>query len=509
MKRPNIVMLVNDQEAYYRHGWDGGVQPFRPNFDRLAAAGVRFSRAYTACPLCTPARLSMMTGLLPHNHGYLTLDPAEDGPHRSCSTVFAELAGAGYDLYHYGKWHAGPGTSADHGCVGVSRPGFGNPYLTDDYRAYCRRSGIREASFNLEHVFLEPVSPDRPVPGPGYQCRAADLHPHVTGTLETETDGHEAFFLANMAAERLEQIAGSERPFFLRVDFYGPHAPYLVSPEYARLYPPHLITEYGSFQDDLVGKPAVYRKEWNSPFGNDGRLKVPNALPWTEWQRILRYVYAHVTQVDAAGGIVLDALDRLDLSANTVVVWTADHGDPIGAHGGHFGKESFLSEEAIRIPMTIRWPERIAGGQETDALAGNVDVPVTLLDAAQTAFPDTVDGASLLNLLDDDGSLDTDAEWRRSIVSETHGHHWESVVGRALVTDRYHLAAYRYGEVPDFVRPGDLADDMVELYDLVSDPFQLTNLALDPDCFELRDALFAELVDEQRRTSDTCALRER
>lgn len=507
-KRPNIVMMVNDHEAYYRHGWDGGTRPARPQLDRLQRDGVSFDRAYTTCPLCTPARRSMMTGLLPHNHGHLTLDNRENGPVREYGNLYTELYKAGYDVIEYGKWHAGPGTAKDFGATGLSYPHFGNPYQTPEYTEYCRTLGIEEARFDLEHVFLEPVSPDKPVPGPGYRCTAPHFHPHVTGVMETETAGHESFFLANLARRRLNGLAErrgaeAERPFFLRLDFYGPHAPYLVSKEFLDLYPAEDIQEYGSYRDDLSDKPAVYMKEWNTPFGTDKRLAVPSALDWSEWQRILRYVYAHVTQVDAAGGIVLDALEEFGFVEDTLVIWTTDHGDPISAHGGHFGKESFLSEESIRIPLAMRWPGYVAPNQASPALVSNMDVPVTVLTAAGTSFLGPVDGRSLFDAVDTDGIDDRRNDgtpWRSDIVVETHGHHWEKVVGRAIVTDRYHFAKYRFRETPDFVRPGDNVEDMVELYDLESDPYQLTNLARN-DSF--RDEVHDSIERLDRRRADS------
>jgi arylsulfatase A-like enzyme len=478
-KRPNILMMVNDHEAFYRHGWDGGARPQRPALQRLASGGVRFDRAYTACPLCTPARRSLMTGMLPHNHGYLTLDPAENGPERTFGDIYTLLGQQGYDLNYFGKWHAGTGTAKDYGCNGFSYPEFGNPYVTREYAAYCRRLGISEASFDLEHVFLEPVSPDQPTPGPGYRCTAPHFHPHVTGVMETESEGHESAFLAHLACNRLEELAeeNGDRPFFVRVDFYGPHAPYLVSQEFLDLYSADEILEYGSFRDELHTKPAVYQKEWNSPFGEDHRITQPSVMSWSEWQRILRYVYAHVTQVDAAGGKVLDALERLGLAEDTLVIWTTDHGDPIAAHGGHFGKESFLSEESARIPFAMRWPGHISSDQHTDALVSQVDVPVTLLEAAGTSFTGPVDGRSLFGLIDESGTVRRPHDWRDAVMVETHGHHWEKVVGRALITERYHYAAYAYLEQPDFVRDGDWTVAMEELYDLERDPYQLTNLA--------------------------------
>ena len=175
-QRPNIIFMLNDNQAYYRYGWDGGLMPARPHFDRLAREGIDFQRAYSACPLCTPARRSMITGLLPHNHGFLTLEEDENSEEHDEGIVFDRLAEQGYRNYYYGKWHTGPGTAADLGCEGVSYPGYGNPYIWPEYEAYCKARGMEIASFDVEHVVWEPVAPEKPSPGPGYRCEM-DRHP--------------------------------------------------------------------------------------------------------------------------------------------------------------------------------------------------------------------------------------------------------------------------------------------------------------------------------------------
>ena len=510
--RPNIVFILNDNQAYYRHGWDGGVEPARPYFDRLAHEGVDFERAYTACPLCTPARRSMITGLFPHNHGFLTLEKDENSTVCDQGILFPLLAEQGYRNYYYGKWHTGPGTAHDYGCEGFSHPGFGNPYITPEYKAYVEARGMDIASFDVEHVVWEPVAPDAPDPGPGYRCEMDHLHPHITGVLETPPDTHESFFIANLVCEKLRELAerSDEQPFFFHVDFYGPHPPYLASPEFFAAYDPEEILEYASFHDDLSNKPQVYRKEMNEPMGRDGKLVFPSPLPWGEWQRILAYVYAQITQVDAAGGMILDELDRLGLAENTLVIWTTDHGDPIAAHGGHWAKEAFLDEEVLSIPMVMRWPGHIAPGQTSQHMVSNVDLPVTMLDAAGTSFTGPVDGRSLLDLVLEERVGAGAEAWREDVVCETHGHHREPVVGRAVITQRYKYAAYKYLEVPDYLDAHDDAHDppqqMREFYDLQEDPYQLHNLVDEPAYREVVADLKRRLQSWRERTGDPVSL---
>jgi len=125
-ERPNMLLLVNDHQAYCRHGWDAGVMPRRPHFDRLATGGTRSGQAFTASALCVPARRTMATGLLPHTHGLI--DNNEERPQRSRDFWWLRLAEVGYRNLHFGKWHQGLDTGQDNGCEGFSLPSCGNPY---------------------------------------------------------------------------------------------------------------------------------------------------------------------------------------------------------------------------------------------------------------------------------------------------------------------------------------------------------------------------------------------
>ena len=311
-----------------------------------------------------------------------------------------------------------------------------------------------------------------------------------------------------MASDKLRELAERDdgQPFAMHVHFYGPHAPYFASPEYLAMYAPEEIQEYGSFRDDLSGKPPVYLKEMNEPLGRDDRLVFPNPLPWSEWQRLLAYVYAQITQVDAAGGMILDELDRLGLAEDTLVIWTTDHGDPVAAHGGHYGKESFMSEEVLSIPFAMRWPEAIQPGQVSQHLVSNVDLPVTLLDAAGTSFAEPVDGSSLLDVALDGRSVTGANTWREDIMCETHGHHREPVVGRTIITQRHHYTAYKFREVPHYLTELNPPEETSELYDLQEDPYQLHNLAEDPAHQEIVADLRRRLERWQERTGDPVAL---
>ena len=481
-RRPNILFLLNDHQAYYRHGWDGGPPVQRPHFDRLAAGGVTFGRAYTAAPLCGPARRTMLTGLFPHTHGEIK----NDTNHPYDRELYLDtLAANGYRSHYFGKWHAGAGTAHDHGCEGFSYPSYNNPYTKPEYAAYLADRGLPEPAVRIERSFWA-----RPAMRPGqlYSQREAWCNEHATGILVTPSDTHEAFFLANLACDKLREIAAhaSPEPFALRVDFWGPHQPYFPTQEFADRYDPEQIPEYGSFRDDLATKPEIYRTESNRGISRGRKIIQPCPLPWSEWQKVLARSYAQTTLIDAAGGRILDTLDRLGLAQNTLVVWTTDHGDAVACHGGHFDKASYMPEEMVRIPLAIRFPGLIPPGQASDRLVSNLDLAPTLLDAAGLTFGQPVHGASLLPLC-----AGRDEPWRDDLLCETHGH-GENHVGRLVVTRRYKYVANQ--------------GQMHELYDLERDPFELTNLIDDPGHQPVLADLRARLANWQQRTGDPRAV---
>lgn len=464
-KRPNILLLVNDHQAYYRHGWDGGVRPQTPNFDRLAAGGIRYERSYCATPLCGPSRRTLITGLYTHNHrnyfNYTNAPYAHD-------VYLQTLVDNGYRCAYYGKWHAGPGTPQDFGCDGFSATDYGNPYITPEYQAHLEKHNLPPAEHLVETVFHSPVTEQefpRLAEGKRYRCDNYWCGEHASGLTITPKETHESFFLANLACEQLEAYARNRedgRPFHLRVDFWGPHQPYFPTAEFADLYDPQQIDVYGNHHDDLRNKPDYYWHEYHHRLaGDDGRALVPSPLPWSEWQKVIARAYGHITMIDAAGGLILDKLQELGLAENTLVLWTADHGDALASHGGRFDKGSYLTEEIVRVPLAMRLPGVIPPAQQSDALVSGVDIVPTILDAAGMT-PQNLDGSSLLPL-----AMGAAREWRQALLIETYGHGFGVVdIGRAIVKGPYKYIAYQ-------AHTG-------ELYNLQEDPYELHNLIDDP-----------------------------
>ena len=485
--KPNIVLLVNDHQAYYRHGWDGGVKPQTPNFDRLADEGMRFTRAYTTVPLCGPSRRTMITGLYPHNHrNYYNYS---DAPYDH-EVYLNNLADAGYRNYYFGKWHAGPGTALDFNSTGFSDTDYGNPYINPVYQDYLQRKGLPRAEHYVERHFWNDVFRQQ-FPklrdGITYRSESAWCGEHAVGLTTTPKETHEAFFLADLACDQLTEIANSDddRPFHLRVDFWGPHQPFFPTAEFANLYDPESIGEYGSFRDTLEGKPELFHHDNNQPLSDENNhFHTPSPLKWEEWQRMVALAYAHITMIDAAGGVILDKLKELGLDENTIVIWTSDHGDGLASHGGRFDKGSYITEEVSRVPLAVRWPGKIAPHQTNDDLVCSIDLAPTLLNMADTGFAKPVDGRSWLPLATGAGS-----GWRDSLMIESFGHGYGvHHIVRAVLAGSY---KYIYNH-----------EQMDELYHLESDPYELNNLIDDPGHSEMLAEMRQLLKDWQQATGD-------
>ncbi|MCP4763815.1 MAG: sulfatase-like hydrolase/transferase [archaeon] len=481
-KKPNIIFLLNDHDAYYGHGeMAGGPKIQRPNFDKLADKGIKFTHAYSVCPLCGPARRSMLTGLYPHNHNEIknnTNYPFDK------DTYLDLLSDAGYKNYYYGKWHAGPGTALDHNCEGFSYTGYNQPYNKPEYKEYIEKNNLPEFEARIVTHLMKKWA--------NLFCgyKVGELYKpkgllgpaaHATGIMEIPKENHEAFFLASLACDKLKEIAknGNEKPFHLRVDFWGPHMPYFVTQEYLDKYNPEDIPEYPNFKDDLKNKPKIYRIP---NLVADKNKVYPNPLPWPEWQKILAFHYAQITLVDEAAGLILNTLEELGLAENTIVVWTGDHGDVVASHGGLFDKDAFMSEELMRIPMVISYPNSIPAGQISEKFVSNMDLAQTFLDIAGTSFNNQDDGESLLPLC-----IDPNTSWREDLMLETHGH-FHTHLARMIVWDKY---KYIWND-----------GDMDELYDLKGDPYEMDNLIMNETYKDLIEDMKIRLKKWRDKSGD-------
>lgn len=428
--RMNVLFIMSD-DLNNSLGCYGHPMVKTPNIDQLAARGVRFDRAYCQYPLCGPSRNSLLTGLYPNSTGILANSQIFRQTIPSHISLPQAFRLGGYFAVRLGKlYHYNVPKSI--GTNGHDDPG----------------------SWEME---LNPAGCDRMIEEPDI----FSLRPNsFGGTLSwyaspREDPFHTDGMLASDAQWVLERCARDRsRPFFVAVGFYRPHTPYVAPKKYFSKYPVAAMPVVKGVAEDQKDIPAPALAS---------RKKEQDQMTDALRRQAVQAYYASITFMDAQVGKVLDALDRLGLADNTIVVFTSDHGYHLGEHG--LWQKMSLFEESARVPLIIAVPGVARRGGIARAPVGLVDVYPTLADLCDVKRPDNLQGQILTPLLKDPALIGrgwTLSEVRRGRKPEQH------LFGYTLRT-----AQWRYTEW-DQGRQGR------ELYDHDSDPHELTNLADDP-----------------------------
>ncbi|RYX86493.1 hypothetical protein EON83_02145 [bacterium] len=456
MPQHNIVWLNADHYAFFPHFSLNRDLINTPAFDRLGREGVVFDNAYTICPLCTPARASLATGQYPHRHGILNNGDTTDSRRDfkpDAPLLPHDLRVAGYRSALFGKWHAvgsGPTTASDCGYEGWAPPHYGSVYDTAAYAAYLEELGLEHPEVNIEwHLKKSSLVGKRPL---RETAQGIEFHP-TCGVIDGPPETHESYFLAHLAKRYLHERAQDGEPFCMRMDTWGPHQPYYVAPPFANTVNPSAIAPPPNFEQTWDTRP-LHQKQCL-----DGILQSALTHTWDEWAPIVARCYEHISLVDHAFLQVLNTLDELGLSDNTLVFYSADHGDLLAAHGGGFDKGWLLVEETIRIPFAARGAGVVQGAQ-SKALVSNLDIVATIRDVtgASVGNEAKVDGATLTPLLQS-----PELSGREALLIESHGHYGQKVIQRVARWAKWKFVAH--------------LNDRYELYDLERDPYELENLA--------------------------------
>ncbi|MBT3377950.1 MAG: sulfatase-like hydrolase/transferase [Lentisphaerae bacterium] len=416
--RPNVLLLLTDSSQYQVFGGQPHPVCRTPNVDGLAAEGVRFDSAFSSAPVCHPARAAIQTGMLPHANGYMgnaigpnayPFELSEDVP------CFAEiLAQAGYRTGYAGQKH-------------IRERGFADfAGLLSDYREWVQQQapGLLSA---------------RPL-GPPY-CQEVD---------HDVDESREAWY-ARGTSELIERYANQDAPWLIECDFDAPHPPFPLPAGYASLYAPSDVALPASLDDDLLDKAEAHRV--------CRATQVGEGLSREDWQLFIASYWAYVTLTDHYIGQILATLDRTGQRENTVVIFTSDHGELVGAHG-FITKYPQLWDEGLHVPLVMRWPEGAARGVVRQGFTSSIDLLPTICELAGATIPGTVHGESLVPLL----AAGPEPEvGRDETFSEYDGN-----IGQAYSVRMVRTREWKYVFVP-YGRD--------ELYDLINDPGECVNLA--------------------------------
>ena len=466
-ERRNILLLVTDQQRADTLGCYGNGICETPALDDLAAEGTRCERAFTPTAICSPARASLVTGVLPFRHKLLANFERNVGYLEELPDTFPSFATllhtVGYRTGHVGKWHVGRERGPEaFGFEGAHFLGWGNPVQHPAYVAWLERHGY--PPYRTTDEMRGTFPNDRPG-----NLLAAVLEQPAEATFEA--------FLAERAIDQLREYARSYRddgqPFFLGVHWFGPHLPYCIPRDWFERYDSDTIPLPRSIAETFADKPRV-QGNYSAHWGFD-------TLSLDDWRRLIAAYWGYVALIDVQIGRVLAAVRELGLWDDTAVIFSTDHGEFTGSHRLN-DKGPAMYDDIYRIPLIVRIPGLPAGRVER-RFASLLDITATILDLAGATIPDYMDSRSLLPL----ARGDTDVTGRDEIFAEFHGHHFP-YPQRMIRTDRYKLV----------VNPPDIN----ELYDLADDPDELLNRYEHPELRAVRDELMARLYAELRRRGD-------
>ena len=394
-----------------------------PNIDRLAARGIRFDRAYCQYPLCNPSRSSLLSGLRPD-----TTRIYQNGtPIRN---VFPDIVTLPQLFKNNGYFSARVGKIFHYGVpdqIGTS--GLDDPPSWNEFVNPRGRDKDDEAD-------VINFTPKR-------QLGAALCWMEAEGTDEEQTDG-------KVAAETIRLLeVHKDKPFFLAAGFYRPHVPDVATKKYFDLYPFDQVTLPNEPPGHLTNVPPVALTTKPSNYG----------LPEEKLRRFKRAYLASISFVDAQIGKVLDTLDRLNLSDNTVIVLFGDHGWSLGEHGQW--QKQLLFEEVARVPLIIALPKTVTG--VSPRIVELVDIYPTLVDLCGLQPPIRLEGTSLRPLL-----MNPKCHWSiPAVTQQVRNEGGKMLMGYSVRTERWRYTEWDGGSAG------------AELYDELEDPHEWQNLAND------------------------------
>ena len=429
-RKPNLLYILADDHAGYVLGADGNPQAYTPNLDRLASEGTRFARHYCNSPVCTPSRQSFFTSQLPHSSGVTVLSTPlkEDSP-----TLARQLGASGYRPAVFGKMHFNtPGRPGLHGFDTA----FTEDVVTREWRA-----AVGPAP-DFPGIQTKPVW--RPFRDPARIWLDADKLP-----FPRHYEQMESTWVAQQATTFLQEH--KDDPFALWVSFREPHSPFNFSVDDVHNFNPASFPVPEVGPEDFGQIPLIFRD-----------------LTPGDKQGIIASYYTSVRFLDRNVGVVLDALRKLNLENDTLVIYMADHGYSLGQHG-RFEKH-VCYDPAMRVPLIMRWPGRIRSGAVIREFTESIDVPPTLLEMLGAEPFQVNQGQSLSGYL----KAGRVSNPRQSIFSE-----YLENEEACIRSDRWKLihCSGRRLRLDGYLTADPLPGRTVHLFDLKNDPGEFRNVA--------------------------------
>ena len=428
-EKPNVILLLTDDQVYNSLGYTGNRQVRTPHLDRLASQGVIFNRAYDTTSICMASRACVMTGMYEYktgcnfSHGPLLRDKWR----KSYPMLLRE---AGYFTGFVGKFG-----------FSVKDPGGSSSYHTnedlpmDDFDAWYGWPG--QGSYKtVDNEFV---------------AQYAEKYPHVTRAV-----GAASSYFIKTARQQ-------DKPFCLSVSFKAPHSPKSPDPEFDDVY----AQTHWEMPPNYDQKGAAHIPE-QAKCGRQYR-QIDDFEP-DDYQTTMRKYHQLIHAVDVAVGMIMETLQEQGVAENTVVLYLTDNGYSCGAHG--MGGKVLPYEEPSRSPMVIYDPRHAVSGQgrRCGAVVGNIDMAPTILALAGLPVPGQMDGKSLLPLLDDPSGRVRDSMLLINVWGNAPIH------SLAVVTEEHKYIHWPYAQG---------MEPQEELYRISSDCYEMKNLVADPESREV------------------------
>lgn len=480
VKKPNVLIITTDQQRYDSVGINGSKFINTPNMDRLGKEGVSFRRAYCSNTVCTPARVSIMTGLHLSRHGAYNI-----GTFAKDYSIFLSsiLKNYGYTTHHIGKahWHPWGSNSPETEEVDpLGRPfknfaGFDTAELSighnlwgvqSHYAHWLKQKGYTGNDFKFHKIF--------------------DRDANDTGDWDIPVVLHPGTWLAERAVDFLKSH-DRQKPFYLNLGFQDPHHPHALPIDFKnRIAPASVPLPDINFDNEeyIVEHIPHFRRGtlFNSRFNGKYEMAGQGKCAWGDYfqneerTRLTRaYYYSMVQLIDEQLGTILNALDKFEYTDDTIVIFTTDHGDMLGDHC--IGQKGPLAYEGVtHIPFLMRYPKGFYHCKVEECVS-LVDIVPTVLDFIGIKNAINTDGISIRERLQAGRPL------KRKGVRIEYKEEPDRIRYKCWVTQEWKLVVY-------------LEESFGELYDLKNDPGEKNNLYNNREYIEIKNMLLIEMLND-------------